>query len=53
MVMQQDCRLGFLFEKYDGDTKASDMNDVYDIRYETLTLRTITGGLYEAAFLNE
>ncbi|MGP1503506.1 MAG: sialidase family protein [Treponema sp.] len=53
MVMQQDCRLGFLFEKYDGDTKASDMNDVYDIRYETLTLRTITGGLYEAAFLKE
>ncbi|MGP1458357.1 MAG: InlB B-repeat-containing protein [Treponema sp.] len=53
MVMQQDCRLGFLFEKYDNVTAATDMNDVYDIRYETLTLNTITGGRYEAAFLKE
>ena len=53
MVMQQDFRLGFLFEKHDGITGASDMNDVYDIRYESLTLSGITGGQYEAAFLSE
>lgn len=53
MAMQQDFRLGFLFEKHDGITGASDMNDVYDIRYESLTLSGITGGQYEAAFLSE
>ena len=53
MVMQQDFRLGFLFEKHDGITGAADMNDVYDIRYESLTLSGITGGQYEAAFLRE
>ena len=53
MVMQQDFRFGFLFEKHDGITGAADMNDVYDIRYESLTLSGITGGQYEAAFLRE
>lgn len=53
MVMQQDFRLGFLFEKHDGITGASDMNDVYDIRYENLSLSGITDGQYEAAFLRE
>lgn len=53
MVMQKDHRIGFLYEKYEGNTRLGDMNDVYDIRYESLPIRTITGGAYEAAFLSE
>ncbi|QSH93000.1 hypothetical protein C5N99_10445 [Treponema medium] len=53
MVMQQDHRIGFLYEKYDHITHSTDMNDVYDIRYETLPISTITNGEYEAAFLTE
>ena len=53
MVMQQDHRIGFLYEKYDHVTKVGDMNDVYDICYESLPISTITGGEYEAAFLTE
>ena len=53
MVMQQDHRIGFLYEKYDHVTKVGDMNDVYDICYESLPISTITGDEYEAAFLTE
>ena len=53
MVMQQDHRIGFLYEKYDHVTNLGDMNDVYDICYESLPIRTITNGEYEAAFLTE
>ncbi|UTC51834.1 InlB B-repeat-containing protein [Treponema sp. OMZ 855] len=54
MVMQQDHRIGFLYEKYDHDvTYSTDMNDVYDIRYESLPISTITNGEFEAAFLTE
>ena len=53
MVMQQDHRIGFLYEKYDGTTTAMGMNDVYDIRYESFPISTITEGEYEAAFLTE
>lgn len=53
MVMQQDHRIGFLYEKYDDVTKLGDMNDVYDICYESLPISTITNGEYEAAFLTE
>ena len=53
MVMQQDHRIGFLYEKYDHVTNLGDMNDVYDIRYESLPISTITNGEYEAAFLTE
>ena len=53
MVMQQDHRIGFLYEKYDHVTNLGDMNDVYDIRYESLPISTITNGEYETAFLTE
>ena len=53
MVMQQDHRIGFLYEKYDHITHSTDMNDVYDIRYESLPISTITNGEYEATFLTE
>ena len=53
MVMQQDHRIGFLYEKYDKITQSGDMNDIYDIRYESFPISTITGGEYEAAFLAE
>ena len=53
MVMQHDHRIGFLYEKYDHVTHSTDMNDVYDICYESLPISTITGGEYEAAFLTE
>ena len=53
MVMQQDHRIGFLYEKYDYATNLGDMNDVYDIRYESLPISTITNGEYETAFLTE
>ncbi|MGP1595116.1 MAG: InlB B-repeat-containing protein, partial [Treponema sp.] len=53
MVMQQDHRIGFLYEKYDHVTNLGDMNDVYDICYESLPIRTITESEYEAAFLTE
>ena len=53
MVMQQDHRIGFLYEKYDHVTNLGDMNDVYDICYESLPISTITNGEYEAAFLTE
>lgn len=53
MVMQRDHRIGFLYEKYDRETTAHDMNDVYDIRYENIPVSTITAGEYEAAFLSE
>ena len=53
MVMQQDHRIDFLYEKYDHVTNLGDMNDIYDIRYESFPISTITGGEYEAAFLAE
>ncbi len=53
MVMQQDHRIGVLYETYDYVTNLGDMNDIYDIRYESLPISTITGGEYEAAFLTE
>jgi len=53
MVMQQDHRIGFLYEKYDHVTNLGDMNDVYDIHYESLPISTITNGEYETAFLTE
>ena len=53
MVMQQDHRIGFLYEKYDHVTNSTDMNDVYDISYKSLPISTITNGEYEAAFLTE
>ena len=53
MVMQQDHRIGFLYEKYDKITQSGDMNDIYDIRYESFPISTITEGEYEAAFLTE
>jgi len=53
MVIQQDHRIGFLYEKYDHVTNLGDMNDVYDIHYESLPISTITNGEYEAAFLTE
>jgi BNR domain protein len=53
MVMQHDHRIGFLYEKYDHVTNLGNMNDVYDICYESLPIRTITNGEYEAAFLTE
>ena len=53
MVMQQDHRIGFLYEKYDHVTTLGDMNDVYDIYYESLPISTITNGEYETAFLTE
>ena len=53
MVMQQDHRIGFLYEKYDHVTNLGDMNDIYDIRYESFPISTITRNEYEAAFLTE
>lgn len=51
MIMQSDQRIGFLYEA-DGTATAHNSKG-YIIRYESLPIRTITDGAYEAAFLSE
>ena len=48
MILQKDGRIGFLYEYNEKGDPAG-----YDIQYKSLTIREITGGQYEAAFLTE